>query len=125
MPSHIKCIFSIIGAVWVYLLQARGNAALQQNKDFDGHFMDSLLNHSGSSIETNYKEACNGINSSYQSSANSSIVPWCNGAESDLLSQKLPENIFPKSPNIYEQNDRRMVSKNQISTQSAKNEGTI
>ena len=117
--------FSIIGAVWVYLLQARGNAALQQNKDYDGHFMDSLLNHSGSSIETNYKEACNGINSSYQSSANSSIVPWCDGAESDLLSQKLPENIFPKSPNIYEQNDRRTVSKNQISTQSAKNEGTF
>ena len=125
MPSHIKWIFSIIGAVWVYLLQARGNAALQQNKDLDGHFMDSLLNHSGSSIETNYKEACNGINSSYQSSANSSIVPWCNGAESDLLSQKLPENIFPKSPNIYEQCDRRTASKNQISTKSAKNEGTI
>ena len=117
---------SFSGAVWVYLLQAKDNQELQQNDGITGHYnpMDSLLNHSGSSAETNSRErfsagSGNGGLSSYPSSANSSVLPWCsNGAESNFYASKMPENNHLQSPNLNGDGERRTFKNSSTSHQT-------
>ena len=107
----LKCL----GAVWVYLLQsARDNPAILTENGAEGNYnpVDSLLNHSGSSIETSYRDRLsggsgNGFLSSYASSANSSVFPWYpNGADSNSVGLKVTDL---QSPKLHEQAGKRQL----------------
>ena len=102
-----------LGAVWVYLLQTKDNQEFHSPKTFDTHYshIDSMLNHSGSSGETNGDRclvgSVNGGTNSYPSSANSSILPWCsNGAESNFQSSHLQEKSHTSPPNSNVERER-------------------
>ena len=106
----------------MYLLQTRDNSDLQLVNSTGGQYdqMDSLLNHSGSSIETSHRERLSGGSGngglcSYPSSANSSVLPsWCsNGAESNTFGHKILENSHIQSPSLYEHVDRRQIKDSQ------------
>ena len=118
---YLLCL-EILGAVWVYLLQsARDNPAILTENGAEGNYnpVDSLLNHSGSSIETSYRDRLsggsgNGFQSSYNSSANSSVYPWStNGAESNSYGLKITENVHIQSPNLQEQGLKRQTINSQ------------
>ena len=109
----------------MYLLQSKENQELQINEGINGHYnpLDSLLNHSGSSGETNSRErysagSANGGLSSYPSSANSTVLPWCsNGAESNCYASKMPENSHLQSPNLNGDCERRKLKNNSTGQQ--------
>ena len=116
--------------MWVYLLQsARDNLEIPIENGADGQYnpVDSLLNHSGSSIETSYRDRLsggsgNGFLSSYPSSANSSVFPWCpNGAEPNSFGIKITDI---QSPKLHEQVGKRQL-RNHHQKISAEKEGMI
>ena len=80
--------------------------------------MDSLLNHSGSSLETSSRDRLsggsgNGDIHSYPSSANSSVLPWGpNGGDSHTFGLKISDSSQNQSPIMLERNGKKPLPPN-------------